>query len=348
MNKPNQIQTPASNPKKPINWIIPVLLVISIFCLITAGYFLFQNQQLKQKLQQSSLYLPSTPTATTVSSPSSTSIKTETDNPEKIDWLTYTDPKAPNLSFQYPKGGTITIKKDEPEGNYVLEVNYKDLNLKINSVLGGIGGRQYPPESFYTIIYGNNYQGIAKEVFEDKTKNQVKITYFQLLPGGVEFGHFLTGKSMFEFTIPFTSRSKYEKIADIIACSTHKVKPENQGLFAKAYHDHDTTSNSIIGVNFNLSTYVILSNNPDTEEMVDGFVINPTGEYLVIDTYQKNQTFARVYDLNKKKFLSLNGSQKLIKGGLGVEWKSDYIFTLFDMHGKNVEYNIKKLVNTIN
>lgn len=331
----------SSEGKKPKKWLIAGLSVIALVIVGITGTFAYLNYQLKQQISQSkSSSSDEPPTFLPTSSQ-------ERNDLETIEWLTYTDEKVPDLIFKYPQGGTVNVKRDQPEGNYTLEMVYKDLKLEVNTIMGGIGGRSYPPRSFYSIIHGNHYEGIGKNVSKDEIKNETSISYFQFSNGGLEFGHFLIGKSTFMFSMPNNFQNKYEAIADLIACSTHSLEPDDNGLVAKAYHDTDT--NTVVGVNPDQSTFTILQGDSSIDEQIDGFVISPTGEYLVIDTRISRgpDQYGRVYDLNKKEFLVFDGVKKRPKICCLAEWTSDYIFTSPDKdddgeyRGK-FEYDVKK------
>ena len=332
--------------KKSNKWLMIGLGILLLVTLGIAGVFTYQNYQLKKQVTQLKPSLDNTKIPTP-----STSFKEEEekkDNLVAIEWLTYTDEKVSDLVFKYPKKGTLTVKRDKPEGNYTLEMIYEDLKLEINTIMGaGIGGRSYPPRSFYSIIYGNHYEGIGKNLSKDQPNNEMTISYFQFFNGGLEFGHFLTGKSTFLFSMPSNLQNKYEAIADIIACSTHNIEPDDKGLFAKAYHDTD--ANSVIGVNSDQSTYTILQGDSSIDEQIDGVVINRTAEYLVIDTRigRGPEMYGRVYDLNQKEFLTFDGVQKRSKICCLAEWTSGYIFTSPDKdddgeYKGKFEYDIQK------
>jgi len=331
-----------SNQRKKSNrWLIVGLVAFTAAALGTAGIFAYQNYQLKQRVSQ-----PKPSPSAVLPTPLPTSNQKQ-DGLETIEWLTYADEKVPKLVFKYPKRGVIKVKRDQPEGNYTLEMIYENLRLEVDTVMGGVGGRSYPPRSFYSIIYGNHYEGIGKNISKNQSDDQITISYFRFSSGGLEFGHFLIGTSTFTFNMPSNLQTKYEAIADIIACSTHDVEPNDKGLFAKAYHDPDT--NSVIGVNPDKSTYIILQGDPTINEQIDGFVINPTAEYLVIDTSigVESELYGRVYDLNQKRFLSFDGVEKRPKICCLAKWTSDYIFTSPDKDddGKykgDFEYDIKR------
>lgn len=323
--QPNDTSSPlqeSAQGKKPNKWLIVGIIVFVAAILGIAGVFAYRNYRLKQEIGRLKTSSDDAKSPTPLPS-----IKEEADNLGTIEWLSYTDEKIDDLSFKYPKGGIMSVKRDQPEGNYTLEMVYEDLRLEINTVMGGIGGRSYPPRSFYSIIYGNHYVGIGKNLSKDHPNNEMKISYFQFSNGGLEFGHFLTGKSTFLFSMSSNLQNKYEVIADIIACSTHNIEPDDKGLFTKSYHDTD--ANSVIGVNSDQSTYIILQGDSSIDEQIDGFVINPTAEYLVIDTRigRGPEQYGRVYDLNQKQFLTFDGVQKRSKICCLAEWTSDYIFT---------------------
>ncbi|MCD6225673.1 hypothetical protein J7J95_01150 [bacterium] len=301
--------------KKESKFLKPLLYILASILLLTLGAFgfWFYQEKTSQKEPPSSL---SKTTPSPELSPSPTQTK------KLIEWVTYEDEKIDYLKFKYPKGGVVRKLKDE-EGTYTLEMVYKDLRLEISTLTGGLGGMLYNTGMPYTIVYGNYYKGIGKWKSLDSTAspNEIEISYFRFENGGLQFGGFLIGTSMFTFRVPNELLSSYEWIADTIACSVWGVKPDEQAKVAKIYvhgeYGELKDKRFVMKLEDNGAYSPITLEPQEKDEVIERAMINFDGSFLLIETLRRVKPnvyepgFLYVFDLKNNSLVAIDGSQKL-------------------------------------
>lgn len=272
-------------------WMISTIVLVVV--LLAIGVFTFSlinNQKLKSgtKISDTNLIPSSQP-----------SIPTQVE--QSIKWLTYTNTKYNFLKFKYPEGSVINFEEDtknQIEGCFSLILQYQEMILDINR-LCGIGGMPSLYDSLYTIIAGNDYEGVGKVVENDPSNNQKIIHYFGYSNGAQQFGGFLIDTAGFNFKMPSSAQSKYEPIADIIATSARNKVPNKQEVPAKMYRQEG----AVIGVNSDKTEYTILKADSTKKERIETAIINPTGEYLAITIFigQGPDSYLYLYNLKFKR-----------------------------------------------
>lgn len=332
----NPVNQPATIEEKPkINYwmistvaLVVVLVVISIFT-----FSLINNQKLISgtKITDTNLIPSAQP---------STSTQAE----QSIKWLNYTNEKYNFLKFKYPEGSTINFKEDtknQIEGCFSLTLQYQEMILDVNR-LCGIGGMPSLYDSPYTIIAGNDYEGIGK-VVENDPNDQKKIHYFGYSNGAQQFGGFLIDTAGFNFKMPSSAQSKYEPIADVIATSTRNKVPNKQEVPAKMYRQEG----AVIGVNSDKIEYTILKADSAKKERIETAIINPTGEYLAITIFigQGPDSYLYLYNLNSKRVLEFAGQSRFPTIGNREVWMSDFVVVDADLNGY-YKYDVKNLART--
>ena len=333
----NPVGQPATTEVKPkINyWMISTIMLI--LALVVSGVFAFSlinNQCSKNE----------TKTVDTNLIPSAQpSISTPTE--QSINWLTYTNTKYNFLKFKYPEGSTIDFKEDtknQIEGCFSLTLRYQEMTLDVNR-LCGIGGMPSLYDSPYTIIAGNDYEGIGKVVENDPSNNQKKFHYFGYSNGAQQFGGFLIDTAGFNFKMPPSAQSKYEPIADIIATSTRNKVPNKQEVPAKMYRQEG----AVIGVNSDKTEFTILKADSTKKERIETAIINPTGEYLAITIFigQGPDSYLYLYTLNSKSLLNFDGQSRFSTIGDHEVWISDFVVIDADLNGY-YKYDVKSLTRT--
>lgn len=306
--------------------------IVPIILLAITGIFLFslinsQNSKNDAKTAKTDLI-----------SPTQSSGKTE----QFIKWVNYTNPQYDFLKFKYPEGSTLSFKEDKEnqiEGCFTLILQYEEMTIDITR-LCGIGGRSALYNSPYTIVAGNNYEGVGKVIQEDLSTNKKRIHYFGYSNGAQQFGGFLIDTAGFTFEMPFSAQARYEPIADIMATSVLNKLPNKQEVPAKMYRQEE----AIMGVNSDKTEYTILKADSAQKERVETASINPTGEYLAITTFigQGPDSYLYLYDLNSKKLLAFNDQTRFSTIGDPEIWVSNFVVVDADLKGY-YKYDVKNL-----
>jgi len=341
VGQPVSSEPPVPNPTNRLLAVgMPVALAI---LLLGIGILFYQNQQLKRQIQEIQ------PTTKTAAEPEALE--------ESINWLTYQNEKYDYLKFKYPEGSVITMGPDpDPEicgmeGCFTLTLVYEDLKLEVLHITG-VGGRAGPPTSLYSIISGNPYEGIGKVVTQENS--QTKIDYFHFSGGGQQFGFFLVETAGFTFTMPTGSEVRYEKIADIIACSALGKEPKSEEIHPRAYWDRER--DLVIGVDQDKSVYTVFSPDSSIDEAIDNFRLNPTSQYLAITTSLKKDPniyhpgHLYFYDLERKEMLDFEGISRRPSKGIYGGWtnRTQFIYIhITDAGTRNYsKYDLEKRVRT--
>lgn len=320
---------PETPPKSKLKkW--PVLLLFFLTAIGIAGYFAYQNYQVKPEVEK----IQTTPTPAVSPTPI---------EELGIKWLQYQNEKYSSLKFKYPEGASITVSSDpnpeicEMEGCFSLTLTYQDLQLKVEHFTG-IGGKIRATTYPYLIVSGDYFEGIGKRY--TAALGTTHLRYFRFQRGGQQFGGFLGSAQSFVFTMPTEEINFYEPIADIIACSVFSLEPNEKEPYSKAYLD--TENNSIIGINDDRSAYTILSGNKNEDEKANNLIINPTGQYLAIKTTLGNgpDSYLYVYDLEAKNLVEIDNEVRHSVIGDPVSWIEDYEFIMAD-RGKYYRYYVQ-------
>jgi len=117
--KPSQeppVFKPSEESKKPKNKLIPLLVFLLIVALGVAGYFGWQNYQLKLEKEVVDIQPESSPVV-------------EVD--ETAEWEIYTNDKY-NFQFKYPSDADIEEKNNSPAGQFIVSVESNTLNVNLD------------------------------------------------------------------------------------------------------------------------------------------------------------------------------------------------------------------------